>query len=253
MNEVNILEKEFKRIKNMGWVQGVDEGKGSVGLTLERLLGKEKDTLELPDYLGIELKTHKKYRQFYTTLFNATPDVKDIFETKRIQDKYGYPDKILRNCKVFHGSINAIEKTRIGLWYEFQLEVNYAEKKVYLCIYFNNKLIDKETFWTFDLLREKLERKLSILAFIEAEEKIIEGKTYFRYRTLQIYHLRSFLAFLKAMENGYIIVNFTIGVFRTGDRKGQIHDHGVAFRIQKRNLSKLFISHDFLSLGERTP
>jgi len=240
MKEITILKKEFKKIKKMGWVKSVDEGKGSVGLTLERLLGKEKENFEFPDYLGIELKTHKKYSKSYTTLFNATPDGTYLFEIKRLQQLYGYPDRVLKYCKVLQGEVNALEKKKIGLWYSYQLEVDYCEEKVYLCIYRENRLIDKETFWSFALLKEKLERKLSILAFIDAEEKKIDDEIYFKYLSLRIYCLRNFTSFLKALERGNIVVCFTIGVFRKGKKKGDIHDHGTAFRIQKRDLKKLF-------------
>ena len=240
MQEIKILKKEFKKIKKKGWIRSVGEGKGSIGLTFERLLGHEKENFELPDYLGIELKTHKKNSQSYTTLFNATPDGRYLFEIKRLQQMYGYPDRILKYCKVLQGEVNAIEQKKIGLWYSYKLEIDYCEEKVYLCIYRNSQLIDKETFWTFDLLKEKLERKLSVLAFIDAEEKEIKGETYFRYLSLRIYQLRDFKAFLKALEKGKIIVHFTIGIFRKGVKKGQTHDHGTAFRIQKKDLKKLF-------------
>ena len=41
---------------------------------------------------------------------------------------------------------------------------------------------------------------------------------------MKIYHLRSFEHFLQALEDGAIIVSFTVGVFRNGKRKGEIHD-----------------------------
>lgn len=238
--EIRMLQKEFKRIKKLGWVKSVNEGKGSIGLTFEKLLGKEKENFELPDYLGIELKTHKKYSKSYTTLFNATPDGRFLFEMKRLQQMYGYPDRILKYCKVLHGEVNAKEKNKIGLWYSYQLEVDYCEEKVYLCIYRGEHLIDKDTYWTFALLKEKLSRKLSVLAFITAEEKIIEKEKYFKYKALKFYYLRDFSAFLKALENGAITVCFTIGVFRNGKKKGQIHDHGTAFRMKNKDFWKVF-------------
>ncbi len=240
MQEVKRLKKEFKRIRKMGWVRSVDEGKGSVGLTLEKLLGKEKENFELPDYLGIELKTHKKNSKSYTTLFNATPDGRFLFEIKRLQQMYGYPDRILKYCKVLHGEVNAKEKNKIGLWYSYQLEVDYCEERVYLCIYRGNRLIDRETFWSFSWLQEKLERKLSILAFIRADEKEIDGFKYFKYMSIEFYRLKSFSSFLKALEKGKVIVVFTIGVFRKGEKKGQIHDHGTAFRMKNKDFWRLF-------------
>lgn len=238
--EIKILKKEFKKIKKMGWVKGVTEGTGNIGITFESLLGKEKENFEIPDYLGIELKTHKKYSSSYTTLFNATPDGKYLFEIKRLQQLYGYPDRVLKYCKVLHGEVNACEKKKIGLWYFYKLEVDYREERVYLCIYQNSQLIDKETFWTFALLKEKLERKLSVLAYVDAEEKIVGKETYFRYLSLNTYYLRSFVCFLRLLESGHIQIVFTIGVFRKGNKMGQIHDHGTAFRIRKKDLNKLF-------------
>ncbi len=238
--EMQQLQKEFKKVKKLGWVKSVNEGKGSIGLTLEKLLGKEKENFEFPDYLGIELKTHKKYSKSYTTLFNATPDGRYLFEIKRLQQMYGYPDRILKYCKVLKGEVNAIEKQKIGLWYSYKLEIDYLEEKIYLCIYRNSQLIDKETFWTFRLLKEKLERKLTILAYIDAKEKRVGTEKYFQYTSLKLYHLRNFSCFLKSIEKGKITICFTIGVFRTGSKKGKIHDHGTAFRIKKRDLKSLF-------------
>lgn len=240
MEEVQLFKSEFKRIQNMGWIQSIGEGKGSAGLTLEKLLGKEKENFEIPDYLGIELKTHKRYSKSYTTLFNAAPDGKYLFEIKRLQQLYGYPDRVLRQCRVLQGEVCAVEKRKIGLWYSYQLEVDYFQEKVFLCIYRSSELIDKGTFWTFDLLKEKLERKLSALAFVDVLEKVVGDVTYFQYLSFELYCLRNFHAFLKALENGDIIICFTIGVFRSGPKKGQIHDHGTAFRMYSKDFEKLF-------------
>lgn len=240
ISNITQLKNEFRNIKRLDWVKSVNEGAGSIGLTLESLLGKEKENFEIPDYLGIELKTHKRYSTAYTTLFNATPDGMYLFETKRLQELYGYPDKVLRYCKVFQGEIQTKERVRIGKFYDYQLEVNRLEQRVYLCIYRNGCLIDKQTFWTFSWLQEKLERKLSVLAFIEADKKIVDKQEYFRYTAIKFYRLRGFEYFLQTLEDGKIIVSFTIGVFRSGRRKGQMHDHGTAFRIYNRDFWRLF-------------
>ena len=234
------LKEEFKKIKKKGWIESVEEGTGSIGFTFERQLGKEKENFEIPDYLGIELKVHKRISKTYTTLFNATPDGTYLFEIKRLQTLYGYPDSVLRYCKVLYGTVDAVSIQKLGRHYAYQLEVNYQDEKVYLCIYDGDILIDKTTYWTFSLLKEKLERKVSYLAFIRADQKVIKDKKYFRYFTMEIYHLKSFEIFLKAIEKGYIVVTFTIGVFREGKRKGEIHDHGTAFRIDHKNFRKIF-------------
>ncbi len=237
---IKILRKEFKKIRNMGWIPSVGEGSGSIGLTLEKLLQKEKENFEIPDFLGIELKAHKYWSKSLTTLFNATPDGMYLFEIKRLQRNYGYPDRVLKDCKVLQGDVVATIRQKIGKKYQFKLEVNYKDKKVYLCIYQDLNLIDKQTFWTFSLLQEKLERKLKCLSYVECIEKNIDGRQYFKYVNMKLYQLRDFRYFLKAIEQGKITVTFTIGVFRTGKRKGEIHDHGTAFRIYNRDLRSIF-------------
>ena len=82
--EIEQLEKEFKRIKNMGYVKSTRNGPTGIGKTFEDLLGKKEDALGLPDYKGIEIKTKRSYSNSYTTLFNATLHGQNNYETKRL-------------------------------------------------------------------------------------------------------------------------------------------------------------------------
>ena len=75
--ELYNLKQEFEKIKKMGYVKSTRSGFTGIGKTFEDLIGKNEDTLETPDYHGIEIKTKKSYSKSYTTLFNATP--KDIW------------------------------------------------------------------------------------------------------------------------------------------------------------------------------
>ena len=95
-------------------------------------------------------------------------------------------------------------------------------------------------YWTFDLLKEKLYRKLKNMAFVSAMRKIENDKEYFKYYKLEIYKLKSFDTFINLLKAGIIRVTFKIGVFRSGDKKGKIHDHGTGFDIEEKNLYKLY-------------
>ena len=53
----------------------------------------------------------------------------------------------------------------------------------------NLNLIDNKTSWSFNMLKEKLERKLNKIAIIYAEKTIINGKLYFKYN-LRVYARR---------------------------------------------------------------
>lgn len=104
------LKKEFNRIKNLGYIKSTRKGLTGIGKTFEDLIGKKEDTLDLPDYHGIEIKTKRGYSNCYTTLFNLTPKGKNEFEIKHLCETYGYPDKILKNHKILHFSVQANKK-----------------------------------------------------------------------------------------------------------------------------------------------
>ena len=241
--EKDILEfkKIFEEVKNIGWIQSKRSGPTGVGYTFETLLNKEEDTLEIPDYKSIEIKTQRKKSNSFISLFNATPDGDYLFEIKRLRNTYGYPDKKLKECKVINGEFFTSKIKNLGARYKAKLEIDWENEKLRLII-LNNclQIVDNEVSWSFNLLKEKLYRKLKYLAFIEAESKFISGIEYFKYTDLYIYQLRDFDTFLGLIEKGIIKVTFKIGVVRVGDRKGEINDHGTSFSISKENLSKLY-------------
>lgn len=241
--EKDILEfkKIFEKVKNIGWVKSKRSGPTGVGYTFETLLNKEEDTLEIPDYKSIEIKTQRKKSNSFISLFNATPDGDYLFEIKRLRNTYGYPDKLLKECKVINNEFFASKIKNLGAKYKAKLKIDWKNEKLRLII-LNNclQIVDNEVSWSFDLLKEKLLRKLKYLAFIEAESKFISGIEYFKYTDLNIYQLRDFNTFLELIEKGIIKVTFKIGVIKTGDRKGEINDHGTSFSISKENLSRLY-------------
>ena len=242
--EKDILEFKniFEEIKNKGWIESKRKGSTGVGYTFETLLNKEEDTLEIPDYKDIEIKTQRKKSNSFISLFNATPDGDYLFEIKRLRNNYGYPDKVLKEYKVINNEFFANKIKNLGSKYKAKLKIDWENKKLRLII-LNNclQIVDNEVSWSFDLLKEKLYRKLKYLAFIEADSKFINGVEYFKYNNLHIYELKDFNTFLRLIETGIIKVTFKIGVVRTGNRKGEINDHGTSFSISRENISKLYI------------
>lgn len=241
MNNINDLKEKFLEIKNPKWIKSVNNSTSGIGLTFEKLLGKERESFEMPDYNGIEIKTHSSTSDSYITLFNATPDGDYLFEIPRLKDNYGYPDKIKRDSLVFMGNVNGRTAEFIGIKYKFKIKVGKKEEKIRLEIYDrNDNLIENEISWTFSTLREKINRKLQLLALVTADKKIQNDKHYYRYTQIDFFQLKDFETFLDLIEKGKIIVTFSIGVFRTGEKRGQIHNHGTAFRISEKNLELLY-------------
>lgn len=241
-NFILSLKNEFNSIKKMGWIKSLRGGSTGVGYTFETLIGKKEDSFSLPDYNGIEIKTHRKRSKFLINLFSATPDGEDIFEIKRIYNMYGHIGK-KRRRKSLGNSACSDSLTNVGIDYKFSLFVCDYYKKVFLCVYNrNNVLIDIHSYWTYDYLRQKLYNKMKYLAVIYADNKFINGVEHFKYESIYFYKLRGFDAFIDLIRNGKIVVTFNVDTFSSGKKIGQIHDHGTAFRIKDDDLQLLFSS-----------
>lgn len=236
------LIKIFNITSKKGWFKKSTNNSAEIGNNFEKILGKEQDNLQVPDFYGIEIKTKTKgIYEDYITLFNLTPLGKDFYEINRLKEKYGYPDTQLRNCKILNGDIFCKNKNKIGSKYYFQTQVKYNENKIELSIF--NKygfLIDNHTFWPFETIKERINCKLNYLALISVVTKKINGKLYYKYENLEIYEFINFDHFLKAVENNYIKIQLKVGVFKSGKRFGQTHDRGTGFQINKKHINSIY-------------
>lgn len=247
--EKDILDfcEKFMEIKKMGWVKSVNNRNNGVGLTLENLFGISENELEIPDYNGIELKTKRYCSNSYIILFSCTPTGPHYHEVEVIKDKYGYPHKSLNDYKVLNKSVYSNKKTKIGCNFYFQLEINRDLKKIYLVVFDKlGNFIEKSTFWDFDILEEKLNRKFSILALVKALSKNQMGAEYFKYNELKLYTLKDFTTFLNLLECGVIRLNFKLNIWTKGPKIGGIHDHGTSFDILEKDFTKLFNQYKIL-------
>lgn len=236
--ELEHLKQEFMRIKNMGYVKSTRAGVTGVGKTFEDLLEKEEDILGLPDYNGIELKTKLGYSKSYTTLFNSTPA--GVLEIQRLCKEYGYPDKVLKNKKILNISITTTP-TLVANRYYFSLKVNYLKKRINLVIKdCHNNLLEDFVYWDFDVLKEKLYKKLQYVALINAWPTTRNNITYYKYYKINFYKLKGFEKFMELIDKGVIRISLKIGVHREGSKKGQYHDRGTSFELKSLDFWKLF-------------
>lgn len=242
MNDsISLLQKQFLKIKKMGYVKSVRRGNTGIGATFENLLGKSEKNFEIPDYYGIEIKTKRSYSKCDITLFNAVPTGSSYYEVKRLRDTYGYSSREDRNLKKLNATINSCEQVKVGLWYYFSLKVDRENQKLRLYVYNRNgEVIDNSTYWDFDILKEKLERKLQLLALIKAWPNRINGFEYFKYYKMNIYVLREFNCFVDALEEGKIKLCLTISSYSDEKRYGMVRSHGIAFRISEDDLLSIF-------------
>lgn len=240
-NEIEKLRKKFYQIKRQGWIESVRNDFSGIGMTFESLMGIPNNEFEIPDFGSIELKTKTSNDSHHITLFNCTPTGPHFHEVERLKNLYGYPDSVLKKYRVLNTDVycNKFSKTLSN--FLLKININKYKKEIILTIYDKNeKILESEVYWSFDILEEKLYRKLSYLALIKADKKVINKKKYYKYYEMKIYALKDFNTFLKLMEKGIIRICFKIGIFRSGSKMGHIHDRGTSFGIKEENLKYLY-------------
>lgn len=240
-NNIKYLISRFEKIKKLGWVKSINNSNSGVGRTLENLLNIPENNLEIPDFKGIEIKTHRTNSNSYISLFSSVPDGPHYHEIEIIKNKYGYPDKKLKQYKVLNVTVNAKCLEWFGANYKAILKINYQLKRISLYIVdICGNIVEKSTYWDFTTIKSKLYRKMQYLAYFPTNAKIMNKNEYFNYSSIIIYKIISFNKFIELIENGTIIITFKIGVFKSGRRKGQINDHGTTFKIKGDKLNELY-------------
>ena len=91
--------------------------------------------------------------------------------------------------------------------------------------------------WEFSKLRERLQEKHPKTLWIEAEEKIIDGKVHFKYHNIKLTQKPIFSSFLNLISTSEISMDWTHRCLPNGTK---YNDHGFLFKIPTKSRSKLF-------------
>lgn len=222
---------EFEKIRNKGFVKATRRGDTGIGKTLEDLLQKKEDNLQLPDFHDIEIKSRNKFSNALITLFTKSPTYPKSANTM-LRNQYGYKrDDAIYNVLYMTTSCNSIS-TNQYMNVGFKARVDSSSSKVFLEIYSEDKLISNDVFWSFDALKNALEKKLKYICLVSAEEKIINDEVYFKYTDIELYDGLTFENFLEALSKGDIYIDTRIGTYPDG----RSHDRGTGFRIRSHSL-----------------
>lgn len=237
-SDILALKEKLDKIKNLWWIECKNKNKSVTGKTLENLLEINPDNFEIPDYNTIEIKSKVSKRENYIDLFCATPD-SYVLETKRLYDKYSYLDS--NNYKILNFVLYGEFLKPINNEYSAKLRIDYKNKKVIMEIYNkDNELIDNLSSWSFELLEEKLCRKLNYVCLVEGDKKFSHNVLYVKYDKYKFYKLKKFSNFIQLLKRGQVRISFTLGVYKSGSKSGKMHDHGTQFSIRKENVKLLF-------------
>lgn len=246
------LIDKLKAIVAMGWVPNARRGNpGGIGNTLEDLLGIKENNLPIPNAAEWELKAQRFNSSSLTTLFHIEPSPRAIrFVPQALLPKYGWAHqedgrKYQKGEMSFRQTIHGKSKSDRG----FIVVIDRKEQKI--LISFDAGSVDKrhkewlesvkkrarldelnpQPYWGFDDLEYKAGTKLLNTFYVQAEVKIEGKKEYYHYTKVMMLQKFSFEGFLKALEEGKILVDFDA---RTG------HNHGTKFRMRQDCLPMLY-------------
>ncbi len=246
------LITKLKEISAMGFIPNARKGNaGGIGNTLEDLLGIKENNLPIPNAAEWELKAQRLNSTSLTTLFHIEPSPRAIrFVPQVLLPKYGwahqedgkkYPKGEMSYRQTIHGN----SRSDRG----FKVVVDRKERKI--LISFDAKSVDSrhknwlelvkkrvglgelnpQPYWGFDDLEHKAGTKLLNAFYVQAEVKIVRKKEQYHYTKVMMLQKFSFEGFLKALEEGKILVDFDA---RTG------HNHGTKFRMRQNCLPMLY-------------
>ena len=248
------LIKKLKDIAAQGWIKNRRIGNsGGIGNTLEDLLGIEENNLPIPNAAEWELKTQRAKTSALTTLFHIEPSPRTVkFVPQILLPKYGwkhqnagkkYPETEMSFRQTIHGLSNSdrgfivqidrndnkvlisFDDTKVT--HKHNVWLNSVKERI------NLKELEPQPYWGFDDLKHKAGTKLLNTFYVQADvKKDKETKEeYYHYNKVLMLQKFNFNGFLKALENGQILVDFDA---RTG------HNHGTKFRLRQNNLPMLY-------------
>ena len=246
------LIAKLKEISAMGFVPNARRGNaGGIGNTLEDLLGIEENNLPIPNAAEWELKAQRLNSTSLTTLFHIEPSPRAIlFVPQVLLPKYGWAHKesgkkYPKGEMSFRQTIHGNSRSDRG----FKVVIDRKERKI--LISFDAKSVDvrhkkwlelvkkrvglgeldPQPYWGFDDLEHKAGTKLLNAFYVQAEVKLKNKKEYYHYTKVMMLQKFNFEGFLKALEEGKILVDFDA---RTG------HNHGTKFRMRQDCLPMLY-------------
>lgn len=235
------FKKDFKRIKDAGWVESHRKHDTGIGKTFEDLIGIVENNNYLADYQDVlELKASRALSGSMLTLFTKAPQPRGVNTVLR--ETYGNPDPKADGLKTIHTTFSALKFNNFINKWGFKLDINREEERIYILVknLETGQIEDIEIYYDFDTIRQIIENKCRYIAHINAKSDKSGENEKFKFNECKLLSGLTFDKFIKLMEDGIILYDIRIGVFRSGRQKGKTHDHGSGFRFKKNNLDLIF-------------
>lgn len=233
--------KKSKHIIELGLVKTHRKGDTGIGKTFEDLMGVSENNLPGCDLHGYEIKSQRINSASYITLFTKSPTHPRGINAI-LRDKFGTPYDDNPSLKRLHTSMFANSYNTYKGEYSFKLIHEPLEEKIYIGVFknTNKELLDKTAYYTYKEFQKIFDTKLKRLFLVLAESIKIDKIEHFKYKDIYLYYNPSISEFLKLIDQGLIMYDIRIGVYRSGKNIGKSHDHGSGFRIKRENIHKLY-------------
>ena len=240
--EFNNLIEQFKKINLAGYQKGINNNLiNSCGLTFEKLLGKQIDSMFFPDYNGIEIKCKQRYSRYAIDLFTLSFDGPSLFESNYVLEKYGKQDEVFLDKKSLFINLIYQKKVLVNGKYYFQLDINNEKKMIFVNIFdINQTLLEKRCFIDFSSINRRINVKLNKLALVRASKRKIGFDLYFRYYKISCYYLKSFDNFIEMIKNGTVLLSIVFRFSRSGEKKGKQRNKNMVFSIKQDDIEKIY-------------
>ncbi len=246
------LIAKLKKITEMGFVPNArKDNHGGIGNTLEDLLGIKENNLPIPNAAEWELKTQRINSTSLTTLFHIEPSPRAVrFVPQVLLPFYGWAHqkdsrKYPKGEMSFRQTIHGNSRSDRG----FKVVIDHNQRKI--LISFDSKTVDPkhkewlksvkknaglgelnpQPYWGFDDLEHKAGTKLLNTFYVQAEVEVRRKKEFYHYTKIMMLQKFSFEGFLKALEEGKVLIDFDA---RSG------HNHGTKFRMRQDCLPMLY-------------
>lgn len=240
INEEDELIELFRIFKSRGFIHYSRTQKNSDGIlgnVFEDLIGIRENNLKDADYGEFEIKTkNSNSNSTLVSLFCYSPDSFKNANTD-IREKYGVYDEKTNN-KIFNSTIKFSSWNTHRGGYNFKLD--YDENKLYLRIMDairEYELDHSNYFWDNKKITDQLQ-KIKNCCYVEGE--IDEVNKIAKFEKMYIYKNVKLEKFWELLKNDDIVVDFRIGVYKSGKNLGKTHDHGTGFRIKKNKFENLY-------------
>lgn len=166
------------------WFESEVRADTGIGRTIESFLGISMNSDKIPDYKGIELKSHREKRSSRkNVLFTQTPDwdISALKSGREIVAKYGY--FTVYGKKTYQNTVQCSPPNSQNLF------LNVNQLKALLELQAQEAKVEDVAAWCLLKLHQRLTVKHHETFWIEVENIIHDNKEYFCYK--QIEHTRN--------------------------------------------------------------